>query len=238
MRYIALATDYDGTIAHDGKVSPATIAALKRVHASGRKLLLVTGRLLPDLLRVFPHIELFDRVVVENGALLYNPGTKRKRLLTGPASTKLFEALKQKRVPVENGEGVISTVQPHENTVLELIRNLGVELHVAFNKGAVMILPPGVNKGTGLCKALEELRLSPHNLVGIGDAENDHAFLSRCACAVAVANAIPSLKKQVDIVTKAPNGRGVVELINHLLANDLINHDARRMRRKVSLPAD
>ena len=48
-----------------------------------------------------------------------------------------------------------------------------------FNKGAVMILPSGVNKATGLAAALEELGLSPHNVVGVGDAENDHAFLER-----------------------------------------------------------
>jgi len=78
MRYFALATDYDGTLAHDGVVSATTIAALERLRASGRKLILVTGRELADLLRAFTRIDLFDRVVAENGALIYSPATREE----------------------------------------------------------------------------------------------------------------------------------------------------------------
>lgn len=53
MRYFVLATDYDGTLATDGRVSDETIAALKRLRLSGRKLILVTGRELEDLQRAF-----------------------------------------------------------------------------------------------------------------------------------------------------------------------------------------
>ena len=72
-----LATDYDGTLAHDGVVDGATADALVAFRRSGRRLLLVTGRELPDIVRVFPRIELFDRVVAENGALLFEPATKK-----------------------------------------------------------------------------------------------------------------------------------------------------------------
>ena len=61
--------------------------------------------------------------------------------------------------------------------MLDTIRDLGLELQVIFNKGAVMVLPAGVNKASGLAAALADLGLSPHNVVGVGDAENDHAFL-------------------------------------------------------------
>src|SRR5579884_3557315 len=84
-----------------------------------------------------------------------------------------------------------------------------------------MVLPPGVNKATGLGTALKELRLSLHNTVGVGDAENDHAFLRVCECAVAVANALPAIKEQVDLVTSGADGAGVVELIEALLRDDL-----------------
>ena len=80
---------------------------------------------------------------------------------------------------------------------------MGLELQVIFNKGAVMVLPAGVNKATGLARALERSGLSPHNAVGIGDAENDHALLRLCGCGVAVANALPRLKEAADIVTRA-----------------------------------
>ena len=76
MRYHALATDYDGTVAHDGLLDDPTIDALKRLKASGRRLLLVTGRELDDLIATCPRLDLFDRVVAENGALVYHPETK------------------------------------------------------------------------------------------------------------------------------------------------------------------
>jgi hydroxymethylpyrimidine pyrophosphatase-like HAD family hydrolase len=53
--------------------------------------------------------------------------------------------------------------------------------------------------------------------VGIGDAENDYAFLSLCGLSVAVANAIPSLKERVQLVTSSDNGAGVVEVLQELL---------------------
>ena len=76
MQFIALATDYDSTLATDGRVEAETIAALERLTRSGRKLLMVTGRELPDLQSVFDRLDLFERVVAENGALLYRPGTR------------------------------------------------------------------------------------------------------------------------------------------------------------------
>src|SRR5581483_1052518 len=98
---------------------------------------------------------------------------------------------------------------------------LGLDLWVAFNKGAVMVLPSGVSKATGLAAALKELKLSPRNVAGIGGAENDHAFLKLCECSAAVANAIPAVKDHVDFCTRGEHREGVVELIDELVTRDL-----------------
>ena len=79
MRYLLVATDYDGTLASQGQVDDSALAALERVLASGRKLILVTGRHLPDLNKVFNKLDLFHRVVAENGALLYRPTSRQER---------------------------------------------------------------------------------------------------------------------------------------------------------------
>jgi HAD superfamily hydrolase (TIGR01484 family) len=222
MRYHALACDYDGTIATHGVVDAETIAALERIRSTGRKLLLVTGRELDDLLKVFPQPQLFDRIVAENGALLYRPGAKEELLLTEPASEKLYGLLKERGVaPLSRGRAIISTWEPHETEALAAIRDLSLEAQVIFNKGAVMLLPAGVNKASGLRAALEELNLSPHNTVGVGDAENDHAFLSLCECSVSVANALPSIKERTDFATRGARGSGVAELIDRLMKTDL-----------------
>lgn len=81
MQYLALATDYDGTLAHHGKVDQPTLAALGRLRASGRTLVLVTGRELEELRETFPSIDLFDRVVAENGAVLYRPADRSETIL-------------------------------------------------------------------------------------------------------------------------------------------------------------
>jgi hydroxymethylpyrimidine pyrophosphatase-like HAD family hydrolase len=222
MRYLALATDYDGTLAHDGRVADPTLAALDRARASGRRLILVTGRELPDLRTVFGHLEKFDRVVAENGAVLLNPATGAETVLAEPPPPPFLDQLRARGVaPISVGRAIVATWEPHEKVVFEVIHDLGLEMQVIFNKGAVMVLPSGVNKATGLKAALKELGLKPDQVVAVGDAENDHALLDLCGCGAAVSNALPMLRARAEIDLKADHGAGVAELIDMLLADDL-----------------
>jgi hydroxymethylpyrimidine pyrophosphatase-like HAD family hydrolase len=221
MRFAALATDYDETLAEHGRVPPGTERALERLRASGRKLLLVTGRDLEDLLQVFPRLDLFHAVVAENGAVLYLPDRKQERPLAESPPERFAAGLRRAGVPLTTGRVIVATRVPHETVVLEEIKRQGLELQVIFNKGAVMVLPSGVNKGTGLKHALTELRLSPHNAVAVGDAENDHVFLSDAEMGAAVANALPPLRERADLVLRGAAHRGVEELIEQILADDL-----------------
>jgi hydroxymethylpyrimidine pyrophosphatase-like HAD family hydrolase len=231
MRYLVLACDFDGTLATDGTVRDETFAALQRLRESGRKLILVTGREIDDLLKVFPRIDIFDRVVAENGALLYRPANREHKTLGEAPSAEFVQALRAAGIsPLSVGHCIVSTWQPHESKVLETIRDLGLELQVIFNKGAVMILPSGVNKATGLEAALLELVLSPHNCVGVGDAENDHALIRLSECGVAVGNALPLVQERADWVTRGRNGDGVVQLIDKLIENDLADLEDRLSR--------
>ncbi|MDQ0472427.1 HAD family hydrolase [Labrys wisconsinensis] len=234
----ALATDYDGTIADDGVLEPETVAALERFRASGRHLILVTGRELAELQQVCPRLDLFELVVAENGALLYDPRSKEEVPLAEPPSAELVERLKAAKAPgLSVGRSIIATWEPFETVVLEAIRELGLELQIIFNKGAVMVLPATVNKATGLAAALERLHLAAAAVVGVGDAENDHAFVKTCGFGVAVANAIPALKAEVDIVTSGARGAGVAELIDRILATDLEEVVVPRRVRRTATPA-
>jgi HAD superfamily hydrolase (TIGR01484 family) len=236
MRYFALATDYDGTLAHDGRVDEQTLAALERLRGSGRRLVLVTGRELDDLRTVFSRFDLFDRVVAENGALLFTPQTHEEKVLGEKPPEEFVSRLRHRGVaPISVGRSVVATWRPHEVVVLQTIQELGLELHVIFNKDAVMVLPSGVNKTTGFKVALEEMRLSHHNVVGIGDAENDHAFLTHCGFAAAVANALPMLKQRADLVTEGHHGAGVVELIDRIIATDLSEFEPGLSRHHILL---
>lgn len=221
MHFLALAVDYDGTIAENGNVPAHVCTALASLKASGRKLLLITGRELQALKHHFTQLDLFDLVVVENGALLYDPRTDTEELIADSASTELVERLRDKGVSsLSVGRSVIATWHPFEDAVISSIRELGLELQMTFNKDAIMVLPTGVNKASGLSAALLRLGICELNVVGVGDAENDHAFLAICGCAAAVNNAIDSIKARADICLSQDHGRGVCELIDMLLQKD------------------
>src|SRR5262245_31409290 len=113
MRYQALATDYDGTLAHHGRVNEPTVKSLEALLGTGRRLIMVTGRELPELLDIFPPIDLFEWVVVENGGLLYRPSTKQEKVLGEAPPPPLLEALAAKKVePISIGRSIIATWEP------------------------------------------------------------------------------------------------------------------------------
>jgi len=222
MRYLTLVADYDGTLADQDRISEETVQALERLRASGRRAIMVTGRRLDDLLVVCARPKLFDLIVAENGAVIYEPSTRKEVVLGNPPSKAFLKALRARSItPLDVGEVIVATLEPQRAAVQDVVWELGLEVQVIGNRGAVMILPAGINKASGLEYALRKLGLSRHEAVGIGDAENDHSFLQACECAVAVANATASLKENVVFVTANANGAGVRELIDELIEDDL-----------------
>jgi len=231
-----LAVDYDGTIAAHGHLAPVTARALGRVRESGRRLVLVTGRLLPDLRRVCPDVDqLFDVIVAENGAVLHLTARRETRLLGDAPEPALMDALNRQGVPFDVGASILATDEAFAERAVTAIREAGVERSLVFNKGSLMLLPGGVTKGTGLGAALATMELSPRNVVAVGDAENDHAFLAIAECAVAVADAVPALKERADYVTRGGAGVGVVELIEQHVLDDLTTLLARLTRHDLPL---
>jgi hydroxymethylpyrimidine pyrophosphatase-like HAD family hydrolase len=222
MRFLVLASDYDGTIARNSTVDDATLAALGRFKQSGRQLILVTGRELHDLFNVFDSRGLFDVIVAENGGVLYRPATERLDVLAAPPAEELTRCLRKEGVhPLSIGRTIVSTQETYRGVVEHIVQKLGLDLHLVSNKGALMVLPPHIDKATGLLSALAVLKRSPGDVVGVGDAENDQGFLQLCGLSVAVANALPCLKQQVHYITHSSHGAGVQELIAKLLGNEL-----------------
>ena len=219
----------------DGHRSVA-VEAIQRLQMSGRRAILITGRRLEDLFETFPQLSIFDSVVAENGAVVYEPRTRKCSMLAKPPPPEFVERLKQLGVnPVEVGRVIVSTWLPHHTTVLQAIQEMGLELQVVFNRAAVMVLPTGVSKATGMTYALRKLGLSAHEVVGVGDSENDHSFLERSECAATVANAVPSIRDLAAIITEGSNGAGLAELVDELIATDLSRMHGRLPQNLVSI---
>ncbi len=218
MELHALATDYDGTLATLGRVDQETWRALREMKGAGKMLILVTGRRLPDLIGAFPGYGIFDRIVAENGALLYDPLTREQKLLAAPPPSEFVAALEARGVePLEVGRSIVATLVRNERVVLETMVELGVGMVPILNKESLMLLPPGVNKATGLKACLLELGISPLFVAGVGDAENDLDLIRLCGLSAAVANAVPELKLAAQVRLEHENGSGVVELIQTML---------------------
>jgi hypothetical protein len=153
--------------------------------------------------------------------VIFDPARQTEESIAPSPPPQFVEAMISQNVPISVGRSVVATVEPYEHIVLEAIHQLGLEWHIIFNKGSVMALPSGVTKATGLSAILKRLSIRAEQVVGVGDAENDQAFLQMCGLSVAVANALPSVKESADLVTVGVRGAGVTELIEHLLADDL-----------------
>jgi hydroxymethylpyrimidine pyrophosphatase-like HAD family hydrolase/FixJ family two-component response regulator len=207
----AVALDYDGTLA-DGPIAPDTQAALAEARAKGIGVIVVTGRIMSELRTVFPEIEdHVDAIVAEQGAVLVTPlGVRR---LVAPIDQAVSAQLRDRGVVHRRGQVLIACGAADETVALDVIRGLGFDYRLVRNRGELMIVPPGVTKGSGLLEALSDVGLSPHNTIGIGDAENDHTLVDACEIAVAVNNAVDSLREHADLTLELPDGQGVAELL-------------------------
>jgi hydroxymethylpyrimidine pyrophosphatase-like HAD family hydrolase len=209
----ALAFDYDETLAAHGAIAKSTEEALAAARQAGWRLILVTGRPHEEVLEVCPQVALFDLVIDENGAVLYLPAEGVVEELAARPDDRLRQELRRLGLPVTCGRIVTLTKQPHQAEVHEFIRRHGLALDVFCNRYAVMVVPRGTSKASGLRTGLARLGVAPEETIALGDDENDLMLFSVAGLRVAVGNAIDSVKAAADIVLARPNGEGVAEFI-------------------------
>jgi hydroxymethylpyrimidine pyrophosphatase-like HAD family hydrolase len=228
MRYVALAAGYDGTLARDGRCDEQCVEALRALAATGRKLILVTCRELRELLEIFPEARVFDYLVAECGAVMHRPATRESAILAQAPSEILVQELRRRDIaPLVVGSSTVTTHRAHEHEVRDAIGRLRLESQLISNGDAIIILPAGVNKASGIRAVLRELGLSPHNLAAIGSSENDVALMSVAEYAVAVENADPGPKRIADKITQGSHCDGFVEFARELMSDDLAHAPAR-----------
>lgn len=207
-----LAFDFDGTLAVEGKVPPAVETALEACRNNGHVLFLVTGRRYQSV-SLGRLGELFAGVVWENGAVLSHTASGETYLPFGRLHAAVPEAMEEAGIPFERGLAIVGTWIPHDRWLWQALREHGAGSTIEYNKKAVMALPPGATKGTGLERLLTLCGFSPRNLAAFGDAENDLSMLMLAEVAIAVADAVPSIRDMADIVAEEPGPEGVLEVL-------------------------
>jgi hydroxymethylpyrimidine pyrophosphatase-like HAD family hydrolase len=213
MKLAAVALDYDGTIATNGVMDPGVRDAIAQLRLHGIAVLLVTGRRLPDLINVAGNLDCFNGVVAENGAVVYFPESQPQSVGGHPPPAAFIDGLRQLGIDFDVGDRIVETSVVHANRVLQLIHALELPLMLSFNRGRLMVVPPGVAKSTGLARALTMMRLSIHNTIGVGDAENDHDLLDACEVGVAVGWGSKALQDAADEIVA---GTGPAALAGYL----------------------
>jgi hydroxymethylpyrimidine pyrophosphatase-like HAD family hydrolase len=231
-----LALDYDGTIAREGALSPDVRSAIAEARARGVVVLIVTGRILSELRRVAGDLSFVDAVVAENGAVLEFPDAQTRILGQLPPQGFLAE-LRRRGVAISTGQCLVEADASAAPTILVAIRELQLPLVILFNHSRLMVLPQAVSKGTGLQNALRILRLSRHNAIAIGDAENDHDLLAQCELAAAVGWGSPALQAAADEVVNGDGPSAVAAYIRRAIAQTRLSA-ARMGRHPLTLGTD
>ncbi len=230
-RFRVLASDYDMTLADGNRLDPATVEALKKARAAGIRLVLVTGRTLPYICGADgltrDEASLFDRIVSENGAILYDPATNRAKVLGSPPAVELIRQVRE-LVGEDNavvGWGSLHVPLEHAPVIADMAKRLGLHLHWIPGDNHAVFVNIGIDKASGLRAAMRELHIPMRSVVAVGNGSNDVAMVDRhrsgVGMGVAVANAVPELKAVADLVTKACCASGVRELISGLIQHTL-----------------
>jgi len=212
MYRLIMAFDFDGTLAVNGDVPPDLETALEQCRANGHVLFLVTGRRF-ETVKLGGLGDLFAGIVWENGAVLSHTASGETYLPFGQLDARLLKAVEESGIPFERGLAIAATWMPHDQALWRVLSSHGGSTSLEYNKGAVMVLPPGATKGAGLERLLALCGLSPRNLAAFGDAENDLSMLTLAEVSVAVADAVPAVIEMSDLVAPAPGPLGVLEIL-------------------------
>jgi len=216
-----LAVDIDGTITLNGfgKIHLQALEKLRNLKNDGHHVIFVTGRSSVEayFLSIFGGLTLLG--VGENGgcitygeimthkmignknecqnAFSYLKKTLDETIQEKPVFPRLTEVVLDRTFDIKNAQKLLD----------EKEFNVGL-----FDSGyAYHINSRGVDKGSGLIKALEMLNADLEDTIALGDSETDVPLFRTVKNNIAVNNSIPELKKIAKITTTKNSGEGVLE---------------------------
>ncbi len=216
-----LAVDIDGTITLNGfgKIHLQALEKLRNLKNDGHHVIFVTGRSSIEayFLSIFGGLTLLG--VGENGGCITHGEIMTHKMIGDKNECQnafsylkksLDESIKEKPVFPRLTEVVLDRTFDIKNAQAILDEegfNVGL-----FDSGyAYHINSRGVDKGSGLIKALEMLNADLEDTIALGDSETDVPMFRIVKNNIAVNNSIPELKEIAKIVTTKNSGEGLLE---------------------------
>lgn len=220
MAHRLLAFDFDGTIATDGHIPLPLIDALRRAVSNDYHLFLVTGRLFrhAPIEPLFPYL---TGIVWENGAVIERCPEGHVTLPFGTLPSSMIQEMERAGIELICGMAIAATWTQYEPQMAPIMASYAHAVACEYNKGAVMILPRGANKASGLAHLLQCVGLADGRLIAFGDGENDRALLEMAHVGIAVQDAVSSLRVIADRVTTRPGPDGVLEMLPAIVQGKL-----------------
>jgi hypothetical protein len=185
-------------------------------------------------MRVCERLDLFDAVVAENGAVLYFPSRGMIRDQAPPPPPRLLAELDRRGIDYQAGRVIVGVWRGDEERVQEALTASGVNLERVYNRAALMLLPAGISKGEGVRQVIRELGLSFHDVLALGDAENDLDLFEVCGWAGCPVNAIRALWERADWIFPGEDGQGIAQAIVGPILNGQLSIP-RAARHQISL---
>ena len=212
-----LVFDFDGTLTLEGvEVPEVTISSLKRVKNLGLATLgIISGSGLNFLILEYENLSnLFSFLVAENGAVSHFMDPDKTQVLGEDWAAKAKDVFSNVDFPMRFGTVMGATSLKYIEKVEEALRRSSLDAKIVLNKGSLAVLPPNVDKGTGVASTIEHFgSTSKIHLTCFGDGENDLALFAPADLGVAVSKSVESLKNIADVVTEKPGGLGVAEYL-------------------------
>jgi phosphoglycolate phosphatase len=223
----AFAIDIDGTLTENGGgiIHLPAVQNLRTLEKLGYRIIYVTGRSSVEayILSVFTGTTKI--AVGENGGVVTISPTEHIILGNKAECINGYRMLSKKleNVKLKNVFDRMTEVVLERTFNIELGKqilqdtNMGVEL--TDSKYSFHINNIGINKASGLAKALDILKIKPSETVTIGDSETDIPLFQFCAFSIALNHADEDVKSKANYVVSQNSGKGLVEALDYIALN-------------------
>lgn len=223
----AFAIDIDGTLTENGGgiIHLPAVQNLRTLEKLGYRIIYVTGRSSVEayILSVFTGTTKI--AVGENGGVVTISPTEHIILGNKEECINGYRILnrKVKNVKLKNVFDRMTEVVLERTFNIELGKQILQETKVGViltdSKYSFHINNIGINKATGLAKALDILKIKPSETVTIGDSETDIPLFQFCAFSIALNHADEVVKSKANYVVSQQSGKGLVEALDYIALN-------------------